>query len=318
MFPASEPYNQGLLRVSSVHSLYYEEVGLPNGAPILFIHGGPGGGINEYARCFFDPNFYRAILFDQRGSGKSLPYASIQENTTQDLIADIERLRKFLNIEKWVIMGGSWGSTLALAYTIAHPERVRGIILRGVFLARSKEIQWLYGSSGAARIFPDAYSLFMDPLSKEERSRPVESYFQRLTDPSVSVQSEAVLAWNRWESSISQLIPDLPLEDFDSSYEDGLAIARIEAHYFTNDSFFPSDNYILENISAIQNHPCIIIQGRYDIVCPTESAYELHHALAHSELNIIPNAGHSTAETGISRGLLLALEDFKSLYDDPS
>ena len=279
MFPSIQPFNSGYLQVSQTHNLYYEEVGNPLGTPVLFLHGGPGGGINTYVRRFFNPNHYRAVLFDQRGSGKSTPFACIEENTTQALIEDIETLRKELNIESWVVMGGSWGSTLALLYAIHHPDRVRALVLRGVFLARPCEIDWLYGPAGAARIFPKDYSYFVADLSEEERKNLIPSFLGRLTDPSLSVQLRAVNDWNRWEMGISQLIPVEEPEDFHNTLEEGLAIARIEAHYFTNNSFLPSENYILENCDTIAHIPCEIIQGRYDIVCPPQSAYELHQKL---------------------------------------
>lgn len=311
MFPSIQPFNSGYLQVSKNHNLYYEEVGNPEGTPVLFLHGGPGGGINTYVRRFFNPNHYRAVLFDQRGSGKSTPYACIEENTTQDLIDDIETLRKALNIESWVVMGGSWGSTLALIYAIQYPNRVRALILRGVFLARPCEIEWLYGPNGAARLFPKGYGYFVAGLSEKERKNLIPSFLKRLTHSSPNVQLRAVNDWNRWEMGISQLIPAEEPEDFHNSLEDGLAIARIEAHYFMHDSFLPSENYILDNCDAIAHIPCEIIQGRYDIVCPPQSAYELHQKLPLSNLHIIVDAGHSSVERGISRGIHTALKKFQ-------
>ncbi|MAA80046.1 MAG: prolyl aminopeptidase [Deltaproteobacteria bacterium] len=308
MFPSIQPFNSGYLQVSQTHNLYYEEVGNPLGTPILFLHGGPGGGINTYVRRFFNPNHYRAILFDQRGSGKSTPYACIEENTTHDLINDIETLRKKLNIESWVVMGGSWGSTLALLYAIHHPKCVKALILRGVFLARPCEIDWLYGPNGAARIFPKDYSYFVADLSEEEKKNPIPSFLKRLTDAKPNVQLRAVNDWNRWEMGISQLIPVEEPEDFYNTLDEGLAIARIEVHYFTHNSFLPSENYILDNCDAITHIPCEIIQGRYDIVCPPQSAYELHQKLPLSNLHIIADAGHSSVERGISQGLHAALK----------
>lgn len=310
MFPSIQPFNSGYLQVSQIHNLYYEEVGNPAGTPVLFLHGGPGGGINTYVRRFFNPKHYRAVLFDQRGSGKSTPYACIEENTTQDLINDIEVLREKLNIDSWVVMGGSWGSTLALLYAIHHPSRVRALILRGVFLARPCEIDWLYGPNGAARIFPKDYSYFVAALTAEEQTL-IPSFLKRLTDSSLEVQHRAVNDWNRWEMGISQLIPVEEPEDFHNTLEEGLAIARIEAHYFTHNSFLPSNNYILENCDAISHIPCEIVQGRYDIVCPPQSAYELHQKLPLSNLHIIPDAGHSSIERGVSRGLHTALKKFQ-------
>lgn len=315
MFPSIQPYNFGYLRVSEIHELYYEEVGNPNGTPILFLHGGPGGGINSYIRRFFNPHQYRAVLFDQRGSGKSRPYACIEENTTQDLIHDIEKLRKELNIKSWVIMGGSWGSTLALLYAIHHPNRVQALILRGIFLARPSEINWLYGPHGAARIYPKDYHYFIAHLTAEERLNLIPSFLKRLTSSSKEVEHTALNDWNRWEMGISQLIPAEAPEDFHNTREEGLAIARIEAHYFTNKSFLPSENFILEQCESIAHIPCEIIQGRYDIVCPPQSAFELHQKLPLSNLHMVADAGHSSIERGISRGLHRALKKFQSMKE---
>ena len=313
MFPATEPYNSGYLAVSPRHHLYYEEVGRSMGTPIVFLHGGPGGGINPFIRKFFHPDHYRAVLFDQRGSGKSIPYGCIDENTTQDLIEDIEKLREHLNISSWIVMGGSWGSTLALLYAIAHPTRVRALILRGIFLARPQEIDWLYGPNGAARLFPYDYELFSHHLPLVERKQLIKSYLKRLTSPDERIQEAAVHAWNRWENGISQLIPSMHPDEFSTTLEEGLSIARIEAHYFVHNSFLPSQNYILENIAPIKEIPCAIVQGRYDVVCPAQSAYELHHALPLSTLDIIPDAGHSSVEPGIAEALQRALKKFRTL-----
>ena len=312
MFPSIQPYRTDFLRVSSIHQLYFEEVGNPVGTPVVFLHGGPGGGITPYVRRFFDPNHYRAILFDQRGAGKSLPYASIDENTTQDLIEDLERLRKHLNIDSWVVIGGSWGSTLAILYAIHHPHSVRALILRGVFLARPQEIAWLYGPNGAARIFPKDYEYFVAKFSIEERKNLIKSYLKRLT-AAEDQQQQALNDWNRWEMGISQLIPEFSPEEFHNTLEEGLAIARIEAHYFDNNSFLNSNNFILENTHVIQHIPCEIIQGRYDIVCPVQSAHDLHAQLPLSKLHIVPDAGHSSLEKGIIRKLLKALRNFRSI-----
>lgn len=314
MFPPITPYNSGFLPVSPIHKIYFEEVGNPNGIPALFLHGGPGGGINSFVRRFFHPEHYRTVLFDQRGSGKSIPYACIEENTTHDLIADIEKLRMHLGIDSWVIMGGSWGSTLALLYAIHHTERVRAMVLRGIFLARQKEIDWLYGPDGAARIYPKDYEFFVRDFTTEERADLIRNYLIRLTADEES-QYRAMNNWNRWEMGISQLIPEEQPEDFHNSLEEGLAIARIEAHYFVHNSFLPSDNYILENTQLIEHIPCEIIQGRYDMVCPAQSAYELHKKLPLSHLDIVADAGHSSVEAGISRGLRRGLTKFQYLEE---
>jgi proline iminopeptidase len=313
VFPEIEAYRHGWLQVSGLHRIYFEEVGHPEGLPVLFLHGGPGGGSNSYSRRFFDPKIFRAVLFDQRGAGRSLPFACIEENRTKDLVEDIEKLREHLGIQRWLVMGGSWGSTLALAYSIAHPSRVLALILRGIFLGRQTELDWLYGPSGAAQIFPGSYEAFLSALDRNERKHPLQSYYKRLTEGDAETQRQAVKGWNTWESGISQLIPDIAASTAFSEVAKGLAIARIECHYFVNGCFLEGRG-LLEECGRIQHIPAAIVNGRYDIVCPPRTAYELHRALPRSELQIVQDAGHSTTEPGIARALVRSLNRFKSLF----
>ncbi|MBM74328.1 MAG: prolyl aminopeptidase [Proteobacteria bacterium] len=307
MYPNIEPYHRGFLKVSDVHTLYYEEIGARKGIPIVLLHGGPGGGVNPYYRRLFDPQKYRAILFDQRGSGQSTPFACIDQNDTSSLVEDIERLRRHLNIDKWIVMGGSWGSTLAIAYAITYTERVAALLLRGIFLAQQYEIDWLYGSKGAARIFPQAYKRFQNHIPKEEQSHLIAAYHRRLNHKKPNIYRKAAYEWNLWENSIAMLIPDSP-RPFDPNSDKGLAIARIESHYFCNESFLPYDGYLLEEAqSKLQQIPTHIVNGRYDIVCPPQTAVLLHNVLPRSSLRIVKDAGHSTFETGIARSLITQL-----------
>lgn len=313
MYPIFEPYDSGHFPVSETHQLYYEQVGKPLGQPVLFLHGGPGGGIFPAARRFFDPLFYRVVLFDQRGSGQSLPYACIEENTTQHLIDDIEELRKELGIDSWVVFGGSWGSTLALAYAIAHPERVDGLVLRGIFLARQQEISWLYGPHGAARLFPRAYERFSRFIGTSETKELIQKYYRKMTTGDIYDQMIAAREWDIWETAISQLLPLPEQEDNYADLEASLAIGRIESHYFANNSFLPTDGYLLEEAKKLPKIPTFIVNGRYDVICPSYSALELHRAMPHSELTIVPDAGHSTGEKGIALALLTAMNRLKTL-----
>ncbi|MEL6453676.1 MAG: prolyl aminopeptidase [Cyanobacteria bacterium J06623_5] len=312
LYPAIEPYRQSTLAVSSVHTLYYEEAGNPDGKPVIFLHGGPGGGIVPLYRQFFDPARWRIILFDQRGCGRSTPHAELAENTTWDLVADIEKLRSHLNIPQWSVFGGSWGSTLALAYAQTHSDRCSALILRGIFMLRPKEIRWFY-QSGASYIFPDAWEGYLAPIPIEEQDDLVSAYYTRLTSPDPKIREAAARAWSIWEASTSKLIPDDGLiERFgQDSFAD--AFARIECHYFINGGFFSSPNQLLENVDAIRSIPAVIVQGRYDVVCPMASAWELHRAWPEAELIVIDNAGHSATEPGITSALVDATERFASL-----
>ncbi|MGE0763868.1 MAG: prolyl aminopeptidase [Bdellovibrionales bacterium] len=311
-YPITEPYNTGRLKVSSLHELYYEEVGNPKGAPIVFLHGGPGGGVAPKYRQFFDPRHYRVILFDQRGAGLSTPYADLRENTTWDLVADIEKLRTHLKIDQWIVFGGSWGSTLALAYAETHPTSVKGLVLRGIFLCRKKEIDWFY-QDGASKIFPDFWDHYLAAIPESERHDLVTAYHKRLTHPDKKIQLEAARAWSIWEGSTSMLFPSDDLIGRFAGDEFALAFARIECHYFVNRAFFPTDNYLIENVHKIRHIPAEIVHGRYDVVCPIENAWELHRAWPESLLHMIPDCGHSALEPGISRKLVEVTERFKNL-----
>jgi proline iminopeptidase len=311
LYPPIEPYDRGTLPVSDVHTLYYEQCGNPEGRPVVFLHGGPGGGlVNEY-RQFFDPAAYRVILFDQRGSGRSTPHASLEENTTWHLVEDIEKLREHMGVESWHVFGGSWGSTLALAYAETHPARVRSLTLRGIFLCRPKEIRWFY-QEGASWIFPDVWEEYERVIPEEERGDFVSAYYRRLTSDDEGVRLAAARAWSVWEGSTSKLLFDYEMiERFDDA-EFALAFARIECHYFMNNAFFPTDNYLIENVGKIRHIPATIVQGRYDVVCPARSAWELHRAWPEAELVIVPDAGHSATEPGIVSALVEATDKYKS------
>lgn len=309
-YPITEPYKTGRLRVSDLHEIYYEEVGNPKGPAIVFLHGGPGGGVTPKYRQFFDPRHYRVILFDQRGAGLSTPHADLRENTTWDLVEDIEKLRQHLNIDTWVVFGGSWGSTLALAYAETHPRSVRGLVLRGIFLCRQKEIDWFY-QDGASKIFPDFWEPYRDAIPESERHDFVSAYYRRLTHPDKAVQLEAARTWSIWEGSTSMLFPSDDLISRFGGDEFALAFARIECHYFMNKAFFPTDNYLIENVHKIRHLPAEIVHGRYDVVCPIENAWELHRAWPEARLHVIPDAGHSALEISISRKLVEATERFK-------
>lgn len=311
-FPEIEPYTTGRLRVSEMHEIFYEEVGNPKGKPILFIHGGPGGGIEPSHRRYFDPQHYRVILFDQRGCGQSTPYAELKENTTWDLVADIEKLRKHLSIEKWVAFGGSWGSTLALLYAQTHPERVKGLILRGIFLCREKEIKWFY-QEGASHIFPDIWDMYLAAIPEAEHGDLVAAYYKRLTSSNREERLNAARAWSTWEGATSRLIPNLEMIHHFGEDEFAEAFARIECHYFTHGIWMRNDNQILEDVHKIRHLPCEIIHGRYDVVCPVENAWDLKKAWPEAQLHIVPDAGHSARESGILTKLVEATERFKSL-----
>jgi proline iminopeptidase len=261
-------------------------------------------------RRYFDPEAYHIVLFDQRGSGQSIPHASLEENTTWHLVADIERLREHLGIEKWMVFGGSWGSTLALAYAQTHPEHVSTMVLRGIFLCRPREIDWFY-QYGASAIFPDVWEEFLRVIPEQERGNMLEAYYRRLTSEDEAVRLEAARSWSIWEGSTSKLIPDQGLIDTFSDPHKALSLARIEAHYFRNNSFFETDNYLIENVGRIRHIPCVIVQGRYDVVCPAENAWELHRAWPEAELIIVPDAGHSITEPGIIGALVEATDRFR-------
>lgn len=310
-FPEISPYHTEFLKVSDIHNIYLEQCGNPKGRTILFLHGGPGGGCSADHRRFFDPSHYRIILFDQRGSGRSTPAAELQENTTWDLVSDIEKIRHHLQIEDWIVFGGSWGSTLALSYAIKHKEKVKGLILRGIFLCRPSEIKWFY-QEGASQIFPDAWEKYFNFIPAEERQDFVTAYYKRLTHANSEIRLQAAKIWSQWEAATSRLFVDpKAVQEFEEPIY-ALQFARIECHYFTNNSFFESTNYLLENIFKIRQIPAAIVQGRYDVVCPAKSAWELHQAWPESELHIIPDAGHAAGEPGIKSKLIAMTNQFKA------
>lgn len=310
LYPEIEPFDSGMLKVSDLHSIYYERCGNPEGIPVVFLHGGPGGGLIPMYRRFFDPDAYHVILFDQRGSGRSKPHAELRENTTWDLIKDIETIRRKFEVESWYVFGGSWGSTLSIAYAETHPDRCRGLGLRGIFLTRPKELKWFY-QYGASEIFPDHWQRYREEIPEEERGDFMSAYYKRLTSEDEGVRTSAARAWSVWEGSTSKLFPDQDLMDHWEDPQEALALARIECHYFMNNSFFPTENYLLENIGKISHIPAVIVQGRYDVVCPATSAWELHQSYPGSELHIIPDAGHSISEKGITAALVDAMDRFR-------
>lgn len=308
-YPAIEPYRTGKLKVSSLHEIYFEESGNPKGKPAVFVHGGPGGATDAKQRQFFDPQKYRIVLFDQRGCGKSTPYACLDENTTWDLVSDMEKIRQHLGIERWQVFGGSWGSTLSLAYAQKHPSCVTELVLRGIFLLRKKEIDWFY-QFGASEIFPDAWEGYLKPIPKEERRDLVAAYAKRLMSNDKKVQLEAARAWSVWEGSTSKLFPDQNFIDHYGEDQFAIAFARIENHYFTNKGFFEVDGQLLRDIDKIRNIPAVIVQGRYDMCCPMDSAWALHRAWPEAEFVIAPDAGHSAFEPSINKALVAATDRF--------
>lgn len=311
-YPEIEPFQKGMMKVSDIHEIYYEQSGNPQGEPIIFLHGGPGSGTSPFQRRFFDPKHYRIILLDQRGSGKSLPLAELRENTTWDLVQDIEKIRERLEIKKWIVFGGSWGSTLALSYAIKHADRVKGLILRGIFLCRPWEIDWLY-QKGTSAMFPDYWDTYVQLIPENERGNMVKAYYKLLTSENKDVRLNAARIWSQWEAATSRLLVDQKaIEDF-AEPNLALSFARIECHYFINNAFFSTDNWILENVDKIKHIPAAIIQGRYDVVCPSQSAWELKKAWPNVKFTMVADAGHSATEPGIRSALIQATDDFKKL-----
>lgn len=310
LYPEIEPFNSGRLQVSPLHELYYEQSGNPDGKPVVFLHGGPGAGSGPNGRRFFDPARYRIILFDQRGCGRSKPHAELTENTTWDLVADIERLRAHLSIDRWQVFGGSWGSTLALAYAETHPARVTELVLRGIFMLRRSELEWFY-QKGADAVFPDAWETYLAAIPEVERGDLMSAYYRRLTSPDSATRLAAAKAWSVWEGSTSFLLQN-PAH-IDGSAEDAfaLAFARIECHYFVNGGFFEYDDQLLRNAYRLKDIPAVIVQGRYDVVCPARSAWDLHRAWPQADLRIVADAGHSAFEPGIAHELIEATDRFR-------
>jgi proline iminopeptidase len=310
LYPEVEPYRTGRLQVSGVHDLYFEESGNPNGKPAVFVHGGPGGGTEPKQRRFFDPKAYRIILFDQRGCGKSKPHASLVDNTTWHLVSDMDRLRQHLGIDRWLVFGGSWGSTLAIAYAQTHPEHVSALVLRGIFLLRQWEIDWFY-QSGAHAIFPDAWEDYLAPIPPEERHDLLHAYYRRLTGEDTAVRQSAARAWSVWEGRTSMLFPNADLIARSSGDNFALAFARIECHYFVNRGFFDRDDALIGGVAKIRDIPGVIVQGRYDVVCPMASAWDLHRAWPEADLRIVPDAGHAATEPGTTHELISATDRFR-------
>ncbi len=307
LYPLFEAYRTHALPVTPLHTLYVEESGNPQGTPVIFVHGGPGGGTNPDHRRFFNPKKYRIVLFDQRGCGRSTPFAELRENTTWDLVGDMERIRTHLGIERWVVFGGSWGSTLALSYAISHPARTQALVLRGIFLLRKREIDWFY-QEGCSRIFPDLWEEYLSPIPPAERHDLLSAYHKRLTGTDAKARSQAARAWSIWEGSTSKLLVDPKMQTTFGDEKFADAFARIECHYFMNKGFFPTDNYLIENVGKIRNIPATIVQGRYDVICPMDSAWALHRAWPEAHLVVVPDAGHSAMEVGIRAQLVEATD----------
>ncbi|MBV9144230.1 MAG: prolyl aminopeptidase [Pseudonocardiales bacterium] len=310
LYPEIEPYRTGTLSVSDLHEIYWEESGNPQGKPVVFVHGGPGGGTEPRQRRFFGPSAYRIVLFDQRGCGKSTPHACLTDNTTWHLVADMEHLREHLGIQRWQVFGGSWGSTLALAYAQQHPDRVTELVLRGIFLLRKQEIDWFY-QRGADAIFPDAWEEFLAPIPLDERGDLLHAYHTRLTSSDPTVRQAAATAWSVWEGKTSYLHPNPDNIARSAGEEFSLARSRIECHYFVNRGFFERDGELLMKIDRIRPIPTVIVQGRYDIVCPMTSAWALHRAFPEGDLRIVPDAGHSMWEPGNIHELIEATDRFR-------
>ena len=307
LYPEIRPYVNHSIEVEPPHILHVEEYGSQDGIPVLFIHGGPGAGTESYHSRFFDPNVYRIILFDQRGAGRSSPHASLENNTTQALVADMEVIREKLGVEKWVLFGGSWGSTLALVYAETHPQNVSGLILRGIFLCRPKEIEWFY-QQGAHRIFPDYWEDYVRVIPQEERSEMVSAFYKRLTGANELQRMRAAKAWSVWEGRTATLMGRKEVVDHFESSHVALSLARIECHYFMNNAFL-EENQILRDAKKLKEIPGVIVHGRYDMVCPIESAWDLHKAWPEAELRIIKNAGHAASEPGIIDALVQATKE---------
>ncbi len=309
LFPEIEPFNSGMLAVGDGHEVHFEECGNPEGKPALFLHGGPGGGLDSRYRRFFNPEHYRIVLFDQRGSGKSTPHASLEANTTWHLVSDIEAIRQHLGLERFMVFGGSWGSTLALSYAQKHPDRVSELVLRGIFMLRKSELAWFY-QEGASQLFPDAWEKYLAPIPEAERGDLMSAYYARLTHEDAAVRKEAAKAWSVWEGSTSFLYVDEKHVEHSADDDFSLAFARIECHYFVNGGFFEREDQLLADVDKIRHIPTVIVQGRYDVVCPMRSAWDLHRAFPEAELHVVPDAGHSALEPGITHELILATERF--------
>lgn len=314
LYPEIKAYASHRLPVGSPHEIYLEESGDPKGIPVLFVHGGPGAGCDPRNRCFFDPERYRIILFDQRGAGQSTPHAELSQNDTQSLIDDIERIRVHLDIERWILFGGSWGSTLSLLYTQQQPERVMALILRGIFLARADDVSWLF-QAGASRFFPDYWEDYVRPVAASQRGDLVAAYYQLLTGNNEVARMAAAKAWAGWEARCATLRPNLEVVEHFVDPHIALALARIEAHYFVNQSFI-RENQIIEDVAKLEGIPGTIVHGRYDTVCPLDNAFELHRHWKESELHIVRDAGHAASEPGITDALIRATRRMAERFED--
>lgn len=312
LYPEIEPNTTGHLQVSSGHRLYWEESGNPAGKPVVFLHGGPGGGTSPHHRRFFDPDRYRIILLDQRGCGKSTPHASLVDNTTWHLVDDIERLREHLNVEQWQVFGGSWGSTLGLAYAQAFPQRVTELVLRGIFTFAKDEMDWFL-LDGTRILFPDAYEKFLEALDINERADVIASYHRRLTSEDQRVREDAAKAWSEWEYQVATLRTDQKLVDRCQDPAFAVAFARLECHYFVNRGFLETDTQLLDNIDRIRHIPAVLVHGRYDVICPPRNAWRLHKSWPESELRLVDASGHSATEPAIASELVRATDGFASL-----
>ena len=308
LYPKIKPYDSGFLNIDE-HQVYFEQCGNPNGKPALFLHGGPGGGGSEDVRRFFNPNLYRIVVFDQRGCGRSKPHGCLENNTTWDLVSDIENLRKKLSIEKWLVFGGSWGSTLSLAYAQAHPKSVSELVLRGIFLLRKEELHWFY-QDGASRIFPEAWSGFLDIIDEDKRDNLMNAYHEIFKSTDKEKRLKAAVAWSKWEAATSSLSYKPSLVEEFSDPEFALAFALIENHYFINKGWFDTENQLIENIDKIRSIPAVIVQGRYDVVCPMKTAWELSKAWPEAEMIIAPSSGHTAFEKEITHALISATNKF--------
>ncbi|NII09121.1 prolyl aminopeptidase [Oleiagrimonas sp. C23AA] len=311
LYPEIEPYDTGFLKVSDLHTLYYEQCGNPDGKPVVFLHGGPGGGVNEKCRRFFDPEAYRIILFDQRGCGRSTPHAELTDNTTWHVVADIERLREHLEVDRWQVFGGSWGSTLSLAYAETHPERVTELVLRGIFMLRRWELEWFY-QKGADAVYPDAWEYYLNAIPEAERGDLMSAYYRRLTSEDRAVRQAAAKAWSIWEGATSFLQQDEKHIEAAGEDDFAMAFARIECHYFVHGGFFEHDDQLLRNVDRLRKIPAVIVQGRYDVVCPIRSAWDLHRAWPEADLRIVQDAGHASFEPGILHELIEATDRFRA------
>jgi len=314
LYPEIHPYQQQFLQVDERHRLYVEESGNPDGIPVVFLHGGPGANSEPYHRRYFDPKKYRIVLFDQRGCGQSTPHASLEDNTSLDLVQDIERIRAALGIKQWVVFGGSWGSTLALLYAEAYPTHVLGLVLRGIFLCRDQDVQWFY-QHGASELFPDEWRNFIAPIPEDQRGDMIKAYYSQLTGDDDVAKMRAAEAWSTWEGKTACLLTNDEVVDYFSDPYVALSVARIEAHYFVNQSFM-HPNQLLDNADQLKDIPGYIVHGRYDVICPVAQAWALHKAWPEAQLNIIDDAGHAVSEPGISRRLIEITDELAARLAD--